>query len=203
MNRRRLEAEALWDAVHAAAGTLNLKRGGRPVVPPLAEDEIAALRDKWHWPVAADESEHTRRGMYILVRRNFRFPMFEVFDAPISSVSCPARDVTTVATQALWSLNNRSVFRQALAFAGRVVKEAGAQQEAWLDRMWLVGLGRPPTVQEKQEAIKLLEELARKHAAKPLDDPPASLATLPSGRAAALAKLCLAVYNLNEFAFID
>lgn len=33
MNRRRLEGEALWDAMHSAAGTLNLELGGRPVVP--------------------------------------------------------------------------------------------------------------------------------------------------------------------------
>jgi hypothetical protein len=44
MNRRRLEAEALWDCVHATAGTINLKMHGRPVVPALAEDEIAAPR---------------------------------------------------------------------------------------------------------------------------------------------------------------
>ncbi|MDA1230825.1 MAG: DUF1549 and DUF1553 domain-containing protein, partial [Planctomycetota bacterium] len=49
MNRRRLEAESLWDNVHSSAGTINLAVGGPPVVPPLAEDEIASLRDKWHW----------------------------------------------------------------------------------------------------------------------------------------------------------
>ncbi len=29
MNRRRLEAEALWDAVHATAGTINLKKSSQ------------------------------------------------------------------------------------------------------------------------------------------------------------------------------
>ena len=79
MNRRRLEAEALWDAVHASAGTLNLEVGGPPVVPPLADDEIAPLRKRWQWVVTADPQQHTRRGIYILVRRNFKFPMFEMF----------------------------------------------------------------------------------------------------------------------------
>ena len=82
----------MWDFVHATAGTLNLKQGGRPVIPPLADDEMSALREPWQWAVSADPSEHTRRGLYILVRRNFRFPMFEVFDTPINSVS--ARAVT-------------------------------------------------------------------------------------------------------------
>jgi hypothetical protein len=207
MNRLRLEAEALWDAVHAAAGTLNPALGGRPVVPPLAEDEIAALRDKWHWPVSADPRDHTRRGMYVLVRRNFRFPMFEVFDAPITSVSCPARDVTTVAPQALWSLNNRSVFRQAQEFAARVVHEAGERPEDWVDRAWLIALARPPSNDEKQEALKLMETLAASSepqgSSTRLETPPPALSTLPPERAAALAKLCLALYNLSEFAFVD
>jgi hypothetical protein len=212
MNRRRLEAEALWDTVHAAAGTLNLKLGGRPVVPPLAEDEIAPLRERWHWPVSADPAEHTRRGMYILVRRNFRFPMFEVFDAPVSSVSCPARDVTTVAPQALWSLNNGNVYRQAQAFAGRVVSEAGVEPHRWVDRAWMIALARPPSPAEKQEAIDLVNKFGQPDGqpgsdsqanGAPRADLPVSLTALPPSQAAALVKLCLALYNLNEFAFVD
>ncbi|MEZ6072840.1 MAG: DUF1549 and DUF1553 domain-containing protein [Pirellulales bacterium] len=64
MRRRRLEAEALWDSVHSAAGTLNLEMGGRPVVPPLAEDEIAALRERWHWPITADPAAHASRHVH-------------------------------------------------------------------------------------------------------------------------------------------
>jgi hypothetical protein len=187
-NRRRLEAEALWDAVHAAAGTLNLKMGGRPVVPPLAEDEIASLRDHFRWPVSADPREHTRRGMYIMVLRNFRFPMFAAFDAPVTSVSCPTRDVTTVAPQALWSLNNRSVYRQAVEFAARVRKEAGEKPADQIDRAWLIALARHPSDDETKEALALIDSLA-KRAGEEHDDP--------------LAELCLALFNLNEFVFAD
>lgn len=202
MNRRRLEAEALWDAVHASAGTLNLEMGGRPVIPPLADDEIASLRDKWHWVVSADPAQHTRRGIYIMVRRNFKFPMFEVFDAPLNSVSCPSRDVTTVAPQALWGLNNKSVFRQATHLAGRITKEAGSDQTAQIARLWKIALGRPPTEAESSSALQLLVDLERESAA-PAENVPDSLASLPPARGQALSKLCLAVFNLSEFAFID
>ena len=188
MNRRRLEAEALWDAVHATAGTINLKMGGRPVVPPLAADEIASLRHQYRWPVSADPAEHTRRGMYILVLRNFRFPMFAVYDAPVSSVSCPTRDVTTVAPQALWSLNNRSVYTQAKAFADRVRKEAGKKPSDWVKRVWMIALARHPTDTETREALSLMETFNRSESKTMVDK---------------LALLCLAVYNLNEFAFAD
>ncbi len=125
-NRRRLEAEILWDNLHAVAGTLNLKLGGRPVVPPLDKDE----QPPGYWTVSADPSEHVRRGLYVLVRRNFRFPMFDVFDAPVNALSAPTRDVTTVAPQALWLLNNRTALRQARHFAGRLVKDS-APNEGW------------------------------------------------------------------------
>lgn len=202
MNRRRLEAEALWDSVHAASGTLNLTMGGPPVVPPLADDEIAALRDRWHWVVSADPAQHTRRGMYILSRRNFKFPMFDDFDAPVNSLSCPVRDVTTVAPQALWGLNNKSVFRQAIHFAGRVVKDAGEDSAAQVKRAWRIALGRTPTEIESDSAVRLLATLEQEPA-QTLQEHPDSLKSVSPARAAALSQLCLALFNLSEFAFID
>ena len=209
MNRRRLEAEALWDAVHATAGTINLKQGGRPVVPPLAEDEIAALRDKWHWPISGDPADYTRRGLYILVLRNFRFPMFEVFDAPVNSVSCPERDVTTVAPQALWSLNSPSVYRQAGHLASRVAKNSADDAEGWIERLWMIALSRPVREREKKQALELLKRLETgasegdEQLLATLGKRPAGLESLPANKAASLLKLCLTVYNLNEFAFVD
>ncbi len=202
MNRRRLEAEAIWDAVHSAAGTINLAMGGPPVVPPLAGDEIASLREKWHWVVSADPAQHTRRGLYILVRRNFKFPMFEVFDTPVTSQSCPVRDVTTVAPQALWGLNNNSVFRQAMHMAGRVVKAAGDDRMAQIDRVWRIALNRPATDTESASALRLLDELEQDNPT-PLNKPPEDLLSVPPARAQALTKLCLTLFNLSEFAFVD
>ena len=137
MDRRRLEAEAIWDSIHAVAGTLNRKMGGKPVVPPLGPEEGAP----GYWTVSADPTEHTRRGLYILQRRNYRFPMFDVFDLPVNAVSAPARDVTTVAPQALWMLNNPTAIRQSKAFASRLKDESkagwnipdfGPGQSGWL-----------------------------------------------------------------------
>lgn len=124
--RRRLEAELLWDNIHAVAGTLNGKMGGRPVVPPLVRDE----QPPGYWTVSADPAEHTRRGIYILVRRNYRFPLFDVYDWPVNAVSAPSRDVTTVAPQALWLMNNRTAVRQAEQFAARLFKDS-VGREGW------------------------------------------------------------------------
>ena len=110
--------------------------------------------------------------------------MFEAFDPPVNSVSCPKRDVTTVAPQALWSLNNATSFRQARAFAARLAREAGADPAARVGRAWRLALGRPPSAAEKAQSLRLLKDIG---------GPPD----------AALAKFCLVLVNLNEFAYVD
>ncbi|MCC6797845.1 MAG: PSD1 domain-containing protein [Candidatus Hydrogenedentes bacterium] len=188
MNRRRLEAEALWDAIHSASGTLNLKMGGRPVLPPLEKDEGAP----GYWFASADPADHNRRGLYILQRRNFRFPMFDVFDLPVNAVSAPARDTTTVAPQALWLMNNSIAVKQAEAFAARLMQSpkenpnAPAPDAATLvQNAWRIALGRNPTDAERLEAITLMGTIA------------------PTSTKDGLTQLCLAIFNMQEFAYVD
>jgi len=204
MNRRRLEGEALWDAMHAVSGALNPRLGGRPVALPLAEDELTAVGSPAQWPVAADPREHTRRGIYILSRRNFTYPMLQAFDNPDSAVSCPEREVTTVAPQALWFLNHRIAFRQSLELAARLVQERGDDPAAWVGRAFELTLSRAPSSQEKRAAIELLGSLTATSAQSKLpEDLPPALAAMTPSRAAALAKFCLTLFNLNEFAYVD
>ncbi len=200
MNRRRLEGEELWDALHAIAGTLNLSLGGRPVMPPLAPEE---LTDKAAWVVNADPQQHVRRGLYVVVRRNFRFPLFDTFDAPVNAVSCAGRDCSTVAPQALWLLNNNLADRESQQLAARVIRESGNQPSDWVALAWRFTLQRLPTPEESREALALLERLrTRIEQVEPTDQsvqPPA----IPAAQVEALEQLCLALFNLNEFLYVD
>ncbi len=204
MNRRRLEAEAVWDALHTAAGTLNPRMGGRPVLPFLPEEELTGLPATFLWPITADPAEHTRRGIYILSRRSFTFPMFRTFDRPDSSLSCQGRDVTTVAPQALWLLNNGVVLRQARKMAERLVTAHGDSASTWVEKGWQMALGRPPSEQETREALELMEGLSGEDKAESEweDDAP-TLAGIGAARASALTGLCLTLFNLSEFVYID
>ncbi|MDE2755434.1 MAG: DUF1549 and DUF1553 domain-containing protein, partial [Acidobacteriota bacterium] len=202
MNRRRLEGEAVWDSLHAVAGNLNPTMGGRPAIPPLSKVEMSSLRIKPWWAVSEDPAAGRRRGVYILARRNFTFPMFDKFDVPNSSVSCAGREVTTVAPQALWSLNNGASFRQARVLADRLVREAGANPDDQVDLAWRLVLARPPSAEERQEAITLLSRLASSNGSQ------ASQASGEDTEAAtrhrdALTQLCLTMFNLSEFFYID
>jgi Protein of unknown function (DUF1553)/Protein of unknown function (DUF1549)/Planctomycete cytochrome C len=203
MNRRRLEAEAIWDAMHASAGTLNLKMSGRPVMPPLSPAEMSALRVKSWWVPPAEPSEANRRAVYILSRRNFSFPMFDKFDRPDNATSCPRREMTTVAPQALWTLNNAVSYELAKQLATRVVKQHPANSAAWIDEAWSIALARKPSFQESKEALALLERLTSQARSKLKSDSLSEIASLNPAVATGLVQLCLAVFNLNEFIFVD
>ncbi|MDA0207296.1 MAG: PSD1 and planctomycete cytochrome C domain-containing protein [Acidobacteria bacterium] len=83
-NRRRLDAEELRDATLAASGELNLEMGGTPVVVPLSNEELYGITgNSGRWAVTLDPAQHRRRSIYLLQRRAFQHPMFQVFDAPI------------------------------------------------------------------------------------------------------------------------
>lgn len=117
MNRRRLEAESLRDAVLSVAGRLNPKMGGPGVKIPI-EDEIkelifteAEVVDLW--PVDLNPDEFNRRSMYVYRKRNVHYAMYDAFDAPDTQSPCPVRSVSTHAPQALVLLN--SAFSQQMA----------------------------------------------------------------------------------------
>src|SRR5579883_1140919 len=111
--RSRLDAESVWDSLHAAAGTLNLKQFGPQVVPELSKEELSGLFDEKSWMPNKDPSEFNRRGVYIFERRTFLLPMFDAFDPPDVMSSCPRRFQTIVPTQALALLNSTVAQSQA------------------------------------------------------------------------------------------
>jgi hypothetical protein len=184
--RHRLEGESIRDNMLACAGTLNPKLFGQAVVPPLSSQELTGLFDaKGKWPVTKDIREHTRRSVYILVRRTFVYPLFSAFDPPELMTSCPRRTQTIVPTQALTLLNSPVARERAAAFAWRLLKECGDNPEQIVARAWLLAFGRPITPAERERSLKFLQA---RTAVPRLDE---------------LAELCLALFNTNEFVYVD
>jgi hypothetical protein len=164
---------------------------------------MAALRVKSWWVTPADPSESNRRAVYILSRRNFAFPMFDKFDRPDPATSCPRRDMTTVAPQALWALNNSVSYELAKQLATRVVKSHPQDSNTWIETAWNIALSRQPSAQETTEALTLLEKLTVQARTKLKADARSEIASLEPARATGLIQLCLTIFNLNEFIFVD
>ncbi|MFO0889365.1 MAG: DUF1553 domain-containing protein [Isosphaeraceae bacterium] len=178
-NRRRLDGEALRDALLVVSGRLNPALGGPGVFPPLPE-ELTRLSSKGQiWPISPLVGDHARRSLFIFVRRNLRYPLFEVFDRPDTNASCPRRPVTTIAPQALSLLNSPLAVGAASDLARRVADEAGTDRDGQVRRAYMIALARRPDETE----LALARDFLR------------------SG--GSFADLCLTLLNLNEFLYLD
>jgi len=176
--RRRLSAEEMRDAMLLVSGNLNLKQGGPSVLIPIEKELVNALYAPSQWRVTADPTEYNRRSIYLMVKRNLHLPMMEVFDAPDALVSCPHRETSTHAPQALELLNGTFSNEQAEAFAARLAKLSAGKPERMVDHAYRLVAGRAPNPKERQIAI----EFARN--AKPHE-------------------FALAMLNLNAFLYVN
>src|SRR5438270_7303997 len=109
------------------------------------------------WRVTRDEEEHYRRSVYLLAKRNMHLPLMEVFDAPDLQISCPRRESSTHAPQALELMNGQFSNEMAKFFAQRLAKEAGQSKARQLELAYRLASGRSPTAKERQLGVEFLK----------------------------------------------
>jgi hypothetical protein len=189
---RRVEAEALRDAMLAASGGLNRRMFGPPVSFVVRDDGEV---------VAPGDASGQRRSIYLKVRRSQPVTLLQSFDQPVMETNCTRRDVSTVASQALNLLNGDAVNAHAGTFADRVEREEPndpAGRAVWL------ALNRPASDSERAAFDAFLASQAGRHlrslaggTAQP------TAAQRLRGRHRALADLCQMLFCSNEFAYVD
>ena len=157
-NRRRLEAEPLRDAMLATSGELNLRAGGPSFYPTASREALEGLSKKGaDWKQSLPH-EQNRRSIYMFTKRSLLLPLMTAFDFADTTLPCAQRNISTVAPQALALLNNEFVHAQSDALAERVVREAGFDKSAQIDRAWWLALLRGPTVAERDFALTHLAQ---------------------------------------------
>ena len=194
--RRRLEGEALRDAMLALSGELSLRMFG-----PSARPKLPAHISKYAWKPDARPQDQNRRSIYVLAQRNMRYPLFDAFDLPDMHNSCARRLTTTTAPQALLLLNGDFALERASRLAETLREQFGTEEASLIRRAYRLAWGRPPCEEEIQLGLRFLSNqvdtlLAREHPAGVKKDRGAA-------RSAALADFCHALLNTNEFLFID
>jgi len=181
-NRRRLEGEAIRDAVLAVSGDLVTRLGGPPVKVPLQPEVYDLLFTEGEpdglWPVDPDPSQLHRRTLYLLNKRTVRLPMLAAFDQPDAMSSCPVRPVSTHALRALSLFNSDFMHEQAGRFAARLERECGSDESCALRRAYKVALSLAPSSAEVAMGREFLH----------------SGGTLPD--------FCLALVNRHDFVYI-
>ena len=174
---RRLSAEEIRDAMLAVSGRLNPKAGGRSVIVPVDPELVDLLYKPSQWAITSDVSEHDRRSIYLIAKRNLRLPFFENLDAPALQTSCARRESSTHPPQALELLNGTLANDLAQAFAKRLERDCGNDRKKTIDRAFRLALGRAPTSNERERSLSFLQEQP-------------------------LSEFALAMFNLNEFIYV-
>ena len=155
---QRLEAEVLRDTIMTVSGGIDLTVGGEPIFPYVPDDILAASKGKGIWINNPDGPDVWRRSVYVYRRRSLGFPFFDTFDLPDQNQTAAARNVSTVATQALTLMNNEFVLNQAQVFADRVKASAPNSIDDQIALAYRIALSRYPTDDEAAVARALVAE---------------------------------------------
>jgi hypothetical protein len=180
--RRRLDGESIRDSVLALSGNIR-----RQMFGPSCHPELPEGLSKYAWKPDERPEDRQRRSIYILVRRNLRFPLFDAFDLPDLHNSCSRRAHTITASQALLLLNGDLSLAQARTWAGALREQFGADNERLVARAYRLAWGRLARPEEIRLALAFLEKQTNRH-----HDP-----------TMALTDFCHALFNTSEFLTID
>jgi hypothetical protein len=206
--RRRLEGEAIRDAVLHLASNLGTRMFGPSAHPQLPD----GVGTSYAWAPDKEGGERNRRSVYVLAKRNMRFPLFDVFDYPDMHNSCPRRSNTTTAPQALALLNGDLPIEGAQAWGARLAGSSSNDDSALVQNAYLEALGREPTPEEASDARQFIEKQMATIAGAQLSQEPApgdsaSGAQAPcncvEAKAAAVADFCHALLSCNDFLYVD
>ena len=147
-NGRRLQAEAIRDAILQSSGSLDRAMSGpsvQPWVPPYA-----TANKPGNVPKSGPVDGRGRRSVYLCVRRNFPDPFLKIFDFPDPGASTGRRELTSPPSQALAMMNSPFVHHQAARWAA-----AARREGTGMGRMFRTALGRWPTDAELGDLERL------------------------------------------------
>lgn len=177
MNRARLDAEQVRDAILQICDRLDLRAGG-------PSDRNFDLQPGGHVTPLVDYNKFEpnpaageRRGLYRFLFRTLPDPFMEALDCPAGDQLTPVRHASVTVQQALALWNNAFVARQSENLAARLQSRAGsADDHGRLAFEWV--LGRPPTAAEAAQLLAYAREFG-------------------------LANLSRVLFNSNEFMFLN
>ncbi len=187
-NLRRLEGEAIRDAILAISGRLDRTQFGPSVPVHLTPFMQGRGRPGTSGPLDGNG----RRSIYVAVRRNFLSPMMLAFDAPIPLGTVGRRNVSNVPAQALILMNDPFVAEQAQVWAKKLLADKDNSAEARIRRMYVEAFSREPTNNELSSSQSFLAQQAREYGLSAVGDDERVWADLGH-----------VVFNVKEFVLIE
>ena len=200
-NVRRLSSEAIRDAILHVSSQLSLELGG-PSLPVVEAPDgkivigRAQIRDGLKTGVQDAGRSAPRRSLYVQVRRGQPLNMLATFDQPEMTPNCEERRMSTVATQALWFLNDDEIVRQADELA-RLLQRSSRSVDVQLHELFLRLFAADPT---EAEVSQCRDYLARQ--VENFDTGDGRRPEIDSSHAA-LASLCQVLLGSNRFLYVE
>ncbi len=185
---RRLEAEAIRDAVLACAGSLDLTMYGPSI--PIHLDEF--LRGRGRPPASGPLDGAGRRSIYQALLRNFLPPMMLSFDMPIPFSTFGNRNATNVPAQSLNLLNDPFIQQQAALWAEALPIEPENVAEA-VKLIYQTAFSRTPTAKEIEDAQEFMRQQAELYGIDAAE-------ALSSSEV--WTDYCHSIFNLKEFIYL-
>jgi hypothetical protein len=189
MPRRRLEAEAIRDAIISVSGDLDFSMGG----------SILKYKDRQY---VADTSKGgdidydlNRRAVYIPVVRSSMYDVFQAFDLPDPSTPNGDRTSTVIAPQALFMMNGSVLLKHSRHMAEGLLARADLDDAARIRDAYERALGRPPAPKEIDSALTLISQVSRAMEGRQPDE--------RSRRVFAWQSFCKSLFALNEFIYLN
>ncbi|QDV86897.1 DUF1553 domain-containing protein [Planctomycetes bacterium TBK1r] len=202
MSVRRLESEAIRDAVLAASGALIHHMHGPPV--PVKEDAVGQIvlgkemLDGERKPKGeqANFDGVARRSVYVQVRRSRPLAVLETFDIAGVVPNCTSRNYSNVAPQSLLLMNSPFAIDHADQLAGHVI-DAEKELPQQLAVAWKRCFARPVS---NSVLVELMQFVRQQTAVFQSRD---SNLTPPAAHRLALASACHAMLSSNQFLYVD
>lgn len=162
-NARRLQAEAIRDAMLVASGQLDRDRPrasqiatyGPTLLSPQGTPQLTAANFRER-PTPLPDIQANYRSVYLPISRNVLPRVLEVFDFAEPAMVIGQREVSNTATQSLFLLNNPFVIEQSEAFARRIMSDSQSPQQA-IRLAFEVAYSREPTSAEMASSMKFIK----------------------------------------------
>ena len=167
--RFRLDAEQLRDQALFVGGLLDLKMGGRgvmPYQPPNIWEPVAFGGSNTRFYKRGNGADLYRRSIYTFFKRTAPHPMFANFDTPAREQFCLKRERSNTPLQALQLMNDVQHFEAARSLGQRAMKAAAGRDER-VDFIFRSVVSRGATDDEKTVVNDFFEKQVTSYRAAP------------------------------------
>jgi mono/diheme cytochrome c family protein len=147
MNRQRLDAESIRDAVLQISGKLDLTMAGPSVRQFNMSPGIHVTPNVDYLNFNVDDVSNHRRSVYRFLFRSLPDPLMDSLDCPDGSQLTPVRSASVTALQALALLNDKLIVRQSEHIAERILREQPDLTQH-VPHLYRLILGREPSPAE-------------------------------------------------------